>query len=158
ELSRDLFGDIKDRDPAFTKLYGFAFHPRFAENRYCYISYVTQNGTPDGSRVSRFQVTAADPPRLIPDSEEIATRWTGGGHHRAHLQFGPDGYLYISTGDSGNSFPPDGRNTGQTIDDLEAAILRIDVDHRDNDRPYRIPADNPFAALPNARGEIWAYG
>lgn len=158
ELSRDLFGDIKDRDPGFTKLYGFAFHPHFAENRYCYISYVTQNGTPDGSRVSRFKVTTTDPPKLIPDSEEIVIRWYGGGHNGAHLQFGPDGYLYISTGDGGNSFPPDGRNTGQTIDDLEAAILRIDIDSRQRGQPYSIPPDNPFVALPNARGEVWAYG
>ncbi len=158
EVSRDLFGDIKERDPAFTKLYGFAFHPRFAENHFCYISYVTQNDTSDGSRVSRFKVTATDPPRLIPESEEIVIRWYGGGHNGAHLQFGPEGYLYISTGDGGNSFPPDGRNSGQSIDDLEAAILRIDIDQRQRGQPYLIPADNPFAALPNARGEVWAYG
>jgi putative heme-binding domain-containing protein len=157
-VSRDLFGDIKERDPSFTRLFGCAFHPRFAENHECYISYVLKNGDPDGSRVSRFKVTASDPPRLIPESEEVVLRWCGGGHNGAHLQFGPDGYLYISTGDAGNAFPPDGRNTGQDISDLESSILRIDVDHRDNGLPYRIPPDNPFVGVPNARGEVWAYG
>src|SRR5262245_35917371 len=130
-LKPELFADIKLRDPAFTRLYGFAFHPRFAENRYCYISYVLKPQTPDGSRVSRFRVTATDPPRLDPDSEEVILTWVGGGHNGAHLQFGPDGYLYVSTGDGGNAFPPDGRNSGQDLSDLEASILRIDVDRRD---------------------------
>ena len=81
-----------------------------------------------------------------------------GGHNGAHLQFGPDGCLYISTGDGGQSFPPDGRNTGQDISDLLAAILRIDVDHPDPGKLYSIPADNPFVSTAGARGEIWAYG
>lgn len=158
ELSRDLFADIKPRDPAFTRLYGLAFHPKFAENRYCYVSYVLKPKTPDASRVSRFKVTATDPPRIDPESEEIVLTWFGGGHNGAHLQFGPEGYLYITTGDGGDSFPPDGRGTGQDLSDLEASILRIDVDHVEVGRPYRIPSDNPFVGMAGARGEIWAYG
>lgn len=154
----DLFGDIQEREPNFGRLYGFAFHPRFVENRVCFISYVLKGDLPDGSRVSRFKVTASDPPRLIPESEEILIRWIGGGHNGAHLQFGPEGYLYISTGDAGSAFPPDGRNTGQDISDLEASILRIDVDRREAGRAYRIPPDNPFFGRPNTREEVWAYG
>lgn len=157
-LKPDLFGDIRERDTKFDRLYGFAFHPKFVENRHCFVSYVTATGSLDGSRVSRFKVTTSDPPELIPDSEEILIRWYAGGHNGAHLQFGPDGYLYISTGDSGNAFPPDGRNTGQSINDLEGSILRIDVDHRDPGLAYRIPPDNPFIGMPDARGEVWAYG
>jgi putative heme-binding domain-containing protein len=157
-VAADLFADIRERDPKFDRLYGFAFHPKFLENRLCYISYVVAPRTLDGSRVSRFKVTASDPPRLIPDSEEILLRWYAGGHNGANLQFGPDGYLYVSTGDSGDAFPPDGRNTGQDISDLEASILRIDVNRRDPGLAYRIPPDNPFVGQPSARGEIWAYG
>ena len=165
----DLMGDIAPRDPLFYRLYGLAFHPQFVENRTVYICYVLKPQTPDGSRVSRFKVTATDPPRLIPESEEVLITWIAGGHNGGHLQFGPDGYLYISTGDSGESFPPDGRNTGQNITDLTASILRIDVDKADAEKPdadsketakkYRIPADNPFVSEPaGSRGEVWAYG
>jgi putative heme-binding domain-containing protein len=157
-LTADLFADIRECDDKFDRLYGLAFHPRFVENRTCYISYVVSPRTPDGSKVSRFKVSQSNPPRLIPESEEVVLRWYGGGHNGANLQFGPDGYLYISTGDAGDAFPPDGRNTGQDISDLEASILRIDVDHRDRGLAYRIPPDNPFVGMPSARGEVWAYG
>ncbi|MBC7853971.1 MAG: PQQ-dependent sugar dehydrogenase, partial [Pirellulaceae bacterium] len=54
--------------------------------------------------------------------------------------------------------PPDSRKAGQDVSNLLSAILRIDVDHADGGKNYRIPADNPFVDLKGARGEIWAYG
>jgi glucose/arabinose dehydrogenase len=130
DSARDLFADLSTLDERFHRAYGIAFHPKYEENRYCYVSYVLEPDTPGGSRVSRFEVTEAAPPRLKPDTEQIVITWVSGGHNGAHLQFGPkDGYLYVSTGDGGNSFPPDGRNTGQDVTDLLASILRIDVDH-----------------------------
>lgn len=160
ELPRDLFADVSGIHKDFYRAYGLAFHTKFEENRFCYVSYVLQPDTPGGSRVSRFTVTDTDPPRLNLDSEQILITWVSGGHNGAHLQFGPDGYLYITTGDGGQSFPPDGRNSGQDISDLMASILRIDVDHADavTGTPYSIPRDNPFVDLPSARGEVWAYG
>ena len=157
-VEADVFGDIKPLDAAFSRLYGFAFHPEFVQNRTCFVSYVLKDRMPDGSRVSRFKVSDSNPPRLIPDSEEILLSWYAGGHNGAHLQFGPDGCLYVSTGDAGDAFPPDGHNTGQDLSDLEAAILRIDVDRRDTPLAYAIPRDNPFVNLAGARGEVWAYG
>jgi putative heme-binding domain-containing protein len=157
-VTADLFADIAQLDPQFFRVYGIAFHPKFAENRYCYISYVLSGRTPDGSRVSRFKVNDTDPPTLDLSSEQIIITWLGGGHNGAHLQFGPDGMLYISTGDGGDSFPADGHNTGQDISDLLASILRIDVDHPEGTKQYRIPEDNPFVKTPKARGEVWAYG
>src|SRR5262249_47825141 len=62
----------------------------------------------------------------------------------------------VSSGDGSSDSDRD--LTGQTLDDLLAAMLRIDVDHPTPDRPYGIPADNPFLDRPNARPELWAYG
>lgn len=157
-LTTDLFADVTQLDPKFFRVYGLAFHPKFAENRYCYISYVLDGRTPQGTRVSRFKVNDTDPPTVDLTSEQIVITWLGGGHNGCHLQFGRDGLLYISTGDGGDSFPADGNNTGQDVSDLLASILRIDVDHPEGTKQYRIPDDNPFAKTPKARGEVWAYG
>jgi glucose/arabinose dehydrogenase len=166
----DLFIDmakLTSFDPAKYKaagnLYGLAFHPKFAENKYCYICYVfdAKNGsatTPEGSRVSRFTVTSMDPPRCDPASEKVILTWMGGGHNGGCLEFGPDGYLYISTGDGSFPNPPDALNTGQDVSDLLSSILRIDVDRPESGKGYRVPDDNPFVKLPKARPEIWSYG
>lgn len=143
--------------------YGLAFHPKFAENRYCYVCYVVMGKPgdkqlPDGTRLSRFRVSQTDPPRCDPASEQILLTWLGGGHNGGSLKFGPDGFLYISTGDGAAPSPPDPLDTGQDISDLLSSILRIDVDHSSRDRLYSIPPDNPFVGHKGARGEIWAYG
>lgn len=156
------FADVPKAGGIGTAL-GLAFHPQFARNRYCYICYVLdpKPGEPplaNGSRVSRFTVSATEPPRCDPASEVVLLDWRGGGHNGCALRFGPDGYLYISTGDSADPAPPDPLGTGQDISDLLSSILRIDVDHTDKGRPYSIPADNPFVDIPRARAEVWAYG
>jgi uncharacterized repeat protein (TIGR03806 family) len=167
DLFLDLTTEVHNWDPARVKnveaVYGLAFHPQFAKNRYCYVCYVL-NGKKqgeqlaDGSRVSRFTVTDADPPRCDPKSERVLITWLAGGHNGGDLHFGPDGYLYISTGDAADPNPPDRFDTGQDLSDLLSSILRIDVDHEDPGKPYVIPPDNPFLQTPGARPEIWAYG
>ena len=144
-------------------VYGLAFHPNFERNRYCYICYTLRgkNGQPnlkEGTRVSRFTVTEAEPPRIDPASEEIVITFLQGGHNGGDLHFGPDGMLYISTGDAASPNPPDPFNTGQDISDLLSSILRIDVDRRDEGKNYAVPKDNPFVDLAGARPEVWAYG
>ena len=169
----DLFLDVRelvrDHNQGADKIeleavYGLTFHPNFQKNRYCYVAYVIRDKPddgqkrPDGTRVSRFRVTQTEPPRCDPASEQIVITWLQGGHNGGCLKFGPDGCLYISTGDGGGGFPPDPRNSGQDVSNLLSAILRIDVDRTEGDRPYAIPADNPFVGLDGARPEIWAYG
>src|SRR5581483_2338123 len=118
------------------------------------------------TRVSRFRVTDTDPPRVDPASEQVLITWLAGGHNGCCLKFGPDGHLYVSTGDATDPNPPDRLDTGQDVSDLLSSILRIDVDHDEQGepggvsprRPYAIPPDNPFVKLPNVRPEIWAYG
>lgn len=154
----DLFVDLKTGIEGVNQSYGMVFHPGFATNRYVYVCYVLKPKTPDGTRVSRFKVTDTNPPAIDLASEKILLTWLSGGHNGGSLHFGPDGCLYISTGDAEAPSPPDSLNTGQDISDLLASVLRIDVDHEDPGLPYRIPSDNPFVKTPGARPEIWAYG
>jgi len=145
-------------------VYGLAFHPNFEQNRQCFVCYTLrgsdprQQNLPDGTRVSRFQVTRTEPPRIDPSSEEIVLSYLQGGHNGGDIHFGPDGMPYISTGDAANPNPPDPFNTGQDISDLLSSILRIDVDRKDKGKNYAIPGDNPFVAMRGARPEVWAYG
>ncbi|MDP6444625.1 MAG: PQQ-dependent sugar dehydrogenase [Pirellulaceae bacterium] len=154
----DLFVDMKQLQPDTTSFYGMAFHPQVAKNGLVYVCYVVKGAKEDGTRVSQFQIAPSDPPRIDPSSEKILLTWYAGGHNGGCLKFGPDGYLYISTGDASGPAPPDQMLVGQDVTNLMSAILRIDVDKSSAGRGYRIPPDNPFVDLQGARGEIWAYG
>jgi putative heme-binding domain-containing protein len=154
----ELALDLAARPGRVGALYGLAFHPRFAENRQVFVCYTLRGDRPDGTRVVRFRASGVDPLRIDPDSEELILTFLSGGHNGGCLAFGPDGFLYISTGDAASPSPPDPLDTGQDISDLLSSILRIDVDHQDAGRGYRVPPDNPFVSLPGARPEVWAYG
>lgn len=144
--------------------YGLVFHPDFESNRQCFLCYTLSGNTrgernlKDGSRVSRFTMLKTDPPKLDPASEEIVLTFLQGGHNGGDLHFGPDGMLYISTGDAANPNPPDPFETGQDVSDLLSSILRIDVNRKDPGKNYAVPPDNPFVTLSGARPEVWAYG
>jgi putative heme-binding domain-containing protein len=173
ELFCDLRKEIKTahllpQAKGVQHVYGLVFHPDFEKNRQCFVCYTLHGPTgnlEDGTRVSRFRVTDAEPPRLDAGSEEIILTFLQGGHNGGDLHFGPDGMLYISTGDATDPNPPDQLDTGQDVSDLLSSILRIDVNRRDPGKNYAVPKDNPFAAAPLklsngklARPEIWAYG
>ena len=137
-------------------LLGLAFHPNYRTNGQFFVFYSV---TPRGSVVSRFRVSKKDPDRADRDSEEKLLQFTKpyGNHNGGCLRFGPDGQLYISVGDGGLGGDPHGN--AQNLESLNGKILRIDVDHKDADKNYAIPKDNPFAGRGgNVRAEIWAYG
>lgn len=159
ENDRSADGSIVLLDIDKKPIYGLAFHPDFAANGYFFVTYLVNpdvDESPKGTRLSRFQ--APDNKRLVADpaSEKVIFEWPSGGHNGGCLKFGPDGYLYIGTGDS--SGIADQLLTGQDITNVSGAMLRIDINKSDGETAYSIPKDNPFVDVDGARPEIWAYG
>ena len=175
QLVLDLRGRMTQLNQGFDErgLLGLALHPKFKENRKLYLFYSAplRPTAPTNfnctSRVSEFQMMREDYARVQPDSERVLLEIDKPqmNHNCGRLLFGPDGYLYIGTGDGGGANDGGGaaenalghapQGNGQDTTTLLGKILRIDVD---NGRPYAIPPDNPFAKGKQGRPEIYAYG
>jgi glucose/arabinose dehydrogenase len=180
DLESTPFLDIRDR-----VLYGgeqgllsMAFPPGYPSKGYFYVYYTKKNGD---NVVARFHLTA-DPNIADPNSEETILPLhhpTYQNHNGGQLAFGPDGYLYIGTGDGGGGGDPFGN--AQNPASLLGKLLRIDVEIYGTyplsgtlatfiplvltaDDPvhtaslYTIPPSNPFAGVSGYREEIWALG
>ncbi len=149
------FLDIRDKVRSSGNeqgLLGLEFHPDYSENGRFFVNYTRR---PDGATViSSFHV-GDDPVIADPNSEEVIMiiDQTFSNHNGGDLAFGPDGYLYIGTGDGGSGGDPN--DAGQNRQDLLGKMLRIDVDC---DQSYCIPEDNPFADDDFTLDEIWALG
>jgi glucose/arabinose dehydrogenase len=142
-----------------TGLLSLAFAPDYATSGRFYVYFNTPEGNHDVN-VVEFRRSAADPNVADPYTARLVLAipkpWEN--HNGGMMEFGPDGYLYISVGDgdSGVLNPPGA--FAQPLDDLLGKILRIDPAPQPNGAPYGIPPDNPFVGVPGARPEIWAYG
>ena len=153
-------------------LLGLAFHPNYQSNGYFYV-YYTPDNTPENSSdksfrtvVSRFSVSG-NPDVADASSELILLEYNqpDTNHNGGHLIFGPDGYLYIASGDGGSQGDP--QNNAQNGSSLLGKILRIDVD-KTTGRPsdcgttsnYEVPYNNRFSDGKGGQGcdEIWAMG
>lgn len=148
QLVETPFLDITDRVGSSGNeqgLLGLAFHPQYQENGRFFVNYTDTRGD---TVISRFQVSE-DPTVVDPNSEVVLFGYDQPfpNHNGGVMAFGPDGYLYIGSGDGGAAGDPMGnaQNTGVLL----GKILRVDVDSAE---PYAIPSDNPFG------NEIWAYG
>ncbi len=132
-------------------LLSIVFHPDFPTDPRVFVDYTDKNG----ATVIASYRTTADFSRADPTTAAVLMTFPQPyrNHNGGQLQFGPDGYLYIGTGDGGAANDPHGN--GQNLDTLLGKLLRVSVDFG---TPYTIPADNPFAAMPKVRPEIWAYG
>lgn len=147
--------DITDRVSCCSDrgLLSVAFHPTFQLNGAFFVNYTDLRGD---TVISRFSVSSSDQMFSDPSSESVLLRIEQpyANHNGGQLQFGPDGYLYIGTGDGGWGDDPE--NRAQDPLSLLGKILRIDVDAG---APYGIPATNPLRNQPfTARPEIWALG
>lgn len=133
-------------------LLGLAFHPDYKQNGYFYVYYSDNSG---GTVVARYSVSASDSNQADPNSEQILLTFAQpySNHNGGCIQFGPDGYLYIASGDGGSAGDPQGN--GQKKNTFLGKMLRIDVD---NGSPYGIPPTNPFIGQAGTYPEIWALG
>jgi glucose/arabinose dehydrogenase len=173
ERLKKPFLDLRERVIKLNSFYdergllGLAFHPDFATNGRFYLSYsapLRAGLSPDEwdhtTYISEFTVSAEDPNLADPDSERVllAMDKPGYNYEAGHLAFGPDGYLYIATGDSVRDPATESGKYAQDTSSLLGKILRIDINGTsDTGQNYLIPADNPFVSgegLP----EIFAYG
>lgn len=122
-------------------LMSLALHPQFATNHLLYLSYA-YSGDGKRVRVVRYRESGnglTDRKVIIEDIPAAQF------HAGCRLRFGPEGKLYITTGDATE------RELGQRLDSLAGKTLRLDDDGV-------VPEDNPFVAQKNARPEIWSYG
>lgn len=150
EVASQAFLDVSDLTDARGEqgLLGLAFHPDFERNGRFFINYTDLAGD---TVVASYH---ADDGTADPNSAEVVLKIDQpyANHNGGHLAFGPDGYLYIATGDGGSAGDPQGN--GQDRDALLGKLLRIDVDGD----PYEIPPSNPFADDGEGAPEVWAYG
>jgi len=132
-------------DSGESGLLGIAFHPSFPTDPRAFIFYINQS--PHESRLAVVRTTNGGATLdASTEVELLSVPREHTNHNGGQIGFGPDGYLYVSTGDGGgggDDFPPIGH--GQNIQTLLGKMLRIDVGGASSNS-YTIPASNPFAA------------
>lgn len=135
-------------------LLGMAFDPNFSKTGRFYINYSRKDN--GDNVIARYQISS-DPNVADPASAKILLTIPGfePNHNGGMLAFGPDGYLYIGTGDGGGQGDQHGTiGNGQDLTALNGKLLRVNV----SGDAYTVPPTNPFVNQSNAHPEIWAYG
>jgi glucose/arabinose dehydrogenase len=165
----DLRGQVK-LGGSEEGMLGLAFHPDYADNGYFYVNYIIDPGGEQArTRVSRFEVSD-DPNVAAADSERVLMEFTQpfSNHNGGDMHFGPDGLLYIASGDGGSAGDPE--DLAQDPQRLLGKILRLDVDTPpgpgsgpdcgDSETGYAIPPDNAYTDGVGGAGcdEIYALG
>ena len=190
EVLPEPFLDLTKTNPLGTEvqtvfveqgLWSVAFHPKFKDNGYVFVSFasVPFNGA---NLIVRFTVDPASPNQVSSEQFNKTVKVIMNipqpyyNHYGGKIAFGPDGYLYIAKGDAG--WEGDPLDAGQNLNRLWGKMLRINVDTKVDHAAYSIPRDNPFLDAGKdrmmnlfgiteegfskikigSRPEIWAYG
>ena len=162
-IREQAFLDLSDKLDNLSNFYsekgllGMAVHPKFSQNGKFYVYYSAPSDKSDHkSVVEEYRVNPKNNNLSRTEGIQIIEfDQPEGNHNGGDLAFGPDGYLYITSGDGGGANDRHGSiGNGQDLNTLLGKILRIDID---NGYPYTVPEDNPFVGK-DGRDEIWAYG
>ncbi|WPV02942.1 PQQ-dependent sugar dehydrogenase [Mucilaginibacter sp. cycad4] len=140
-------------------LLGICLHPQFKSNKKFYVFYsANTTGKFNHKDVIAEYKLSANSNGIDPNSGRIILEQDkpDGNHDGGCIQFGRDGYLYISFGDGGGQGDKHGEiGNGQNLGNLLGKILRVDVN---TNATYNVPKTNPFVGKKDARPEIWASG
>jgi glucose/arabinose dehydrogenase len=137
-------------------LLGLAFHPDYRDNDTFYVNYTSNKNK---TVIASYRVKKNNPNLADVRSEKVILTIDQPFNKQtvSDIAFGADEFLYIATGDGGESGDPKGNS--QNLRSLLGKILRIDVRPEDRNIAYRIPYDNPYInQTAYAREEIYAYG
>jgi glucose/arabinose dehydrogenase len=136
-------------------LLSMAFAPDYAQSGLFYVYYTERSGTE-----AIWEYHRATDDRADPSSARLVLRMADPepNHNGGLMVFGPDGHMYVGTGDGGGGNDQHGaRGNAQSLGSLLGKILRIDP-RQSGSRPYTVPDSNPFVGRSGARPEIYAYG
>ena len=151
------FLDLRDQVTTGSEqgLLSLAFAPDYADSGRFYVYFTDTDGDQRIVEFRRRDADHGDPgsARLVLRMEDPESNHNGG-----LLLFGPDGLLYVGTGDGGGGGDQHGaRGNAQNLGSLLGKLLRIDP-RASGGRAYSVPGSNPFIGRAGARGEIYAYG
>ena len=135
-------------------LLGLAFAPDFAKSHLVWVTYTRGDGA---LVLARFATRSATAASVVPTSRRtilVVPHPSYGNHNGGYIGFGPDGFLYLGTGDGGHSGDP--HNNAQNLRSLLGKMLRLDV--RCRGHLYCSPPTNPYVRSTWARHEIWMSG
>jgi glucose/arabinose dehydrogenase len=138
-------------------LLSVAFPPDYQRSGRFYVYYTDRSDA--DNRIVEYR-RSSNPDRADASSARVVLRMPNleANHNGGLMLFGPDGLMYVGTGDGGGANDQHGtRGNAQNLGSLLGKILRIDP-RASGGRPYRIPSSNPFVGRAGARGEIYAYG
>lgn len=136
-------------------LLGLAFAPDYRKSGLFYVYYTRRDGR---QSVSEFRRSSADRANPASEREVLVMADPESNHNGGQLNFGPDGLLYIGTGDGGGAGDRHGTiGNAQDLGSLLGKILRIDPS-ASGSAAYTVPPSNPFVDRAGARPEVWAYG